>query len=65
MPPGSATALTDLGIDLPSCRDDNNAFAGTLGLPGVVPITVVFRGSEKLGSFPGLHYNDLATAIGK
>ena len=62
-----AQLLTDLGIDLPSYQDDNNAFAGTLGLPSVVPITVVFRGSEKLGVIPRAftHYNELATAIGK
>ena len=62
-----AQLLTDLGIDLPSYQDDTNAFAGKLGLPSVVPITVVFRGSEKLGVIPRAftHYNDLATAIGE
>lgn len=44
-----AALLNDLGIDLPSYQDNENAFAGQLGLPGVVPVTVVFRGEEKVG----------------
>ena len=62
-----AQLLTDLGIDLPSYQDNTNAFAAAFGLPSVVPITVVFRGSEKLGVIPQAftHYNDLATAIGE
>ena len=44
-----AALLNDLGIDLPSYQDSDNAFAGALGLPGVVPVTVVFRGEEKAG----------------
>lgn len=44
-----AALLNDLGIDLPSYQDSENAFAGQLGLPGVVPVTVVFRGDEKVG----------------
>ena len=44
-----AALLNDLGVDLPSYQDSDNSFAGTLGLPGVVPVTVVFRGEEKVG----------------
>ena len=44
-----AALLNDLGVDLPSYQDSDNAFAGQLGLPGVVPVTVVFRGEEKVG----------------
>ena len=46
-----AALLEDLGVDLPSFEDDSNVFAGTLGLPPVVPLTVVFRGEEKIGVF--------------
>ena len=44
-----AALLNDLGVELPSYQDSSNAFAGTQGLPGVVPVTVVFRGEEKVG----------------
>lgn len=44
-----AALLNDLGVGLPSYQDDDNSFAGTHGLPGVVPVTVVFRGDEKVG----------------
>lgn len=44
-----AALLNDLGLELPSYQDSENAFAGTLGLPGVVPVTVIFRGEEKVG----------------
>lgn len=44
-----AALLNDLGVELPSYQDSENAFAGTQGLPGVVPVTVVFRGEEKVG----------------
>ncbi|WP_273415608.1 TlpA family protein disulfide reductase [Corynebacterium appendicis] len=44
-----AALLNDLGVNLPSYQDSDNAFAGQLGLPGVVPVTVVFRGEEKVG----------------
>ncbi|APT91751.1 hypothetical protein CPHO_01115 [Corynebacterium phocae] len=36
-----AALLADLGVDMPSYQDSNGTFAGTLGLPGVIPITVV------------------------
>lgn len=45
-----AAFLNDVGVELPSYQDDSNAFAGTLGLPGVVPITVVFRDGQKIGA---------------
>ncbi|MDO4685089.1 MAG: TlpA disulfide reductase family protein [Corynebacterium sp.] len=38
-----AAMLNDLGVDMPSFQDDTGIFAGTLGLPGVVPVTVVLR----------------------
>ncbi|AIJ32671.1 thiol-disulfide isomerase [Corynebacterium imitans] len=45
-----AAFLNDIGVELSSYQDDSNAFAGTLGLPGVVPITVVFRDGQKIGA---------------
>src|SRR5699024_689904 len=36
-----AAFLNDLGVDLPSYQDDSNLFAGTLSLPGVIPITLL------------------------
>ena len=45
-----AAFLNDVGVELSSYQDDSNAFAGTLGLPGVVPITVVFRDGQKVGA---------------
>lgn len=43
-----AAFLQDIGIDLPSYQDDSNKFAGQLGLPGVIPITlVVYKGEVK------------------
>ena len=45
-----AAFLNDIGVELSSYQDDSNAFAGTLGLPGVVPITVVFRDGQKVGA---------------
>lgn len=48
-----AALLDDLGVNLPSYQDDSNLFAGTLGLPSVVPITVVVSASgEVIGTFP-------------
>ena len=38
-----AALLDDLGVDLPSYQDENGTFAGELGLPNVIPITVVVR----------------------
>lgn len=43
-----AAFLNDVGIDLPSFQDPHNSFAGALGLPGVVPVTVILRDGEVL-----------------
>ncbi|AWB84980.1 hypothetical protein C3E79_00930 [Corynebacterium liangguodongii] len=67
-PAGSkgAALLEDLGVGLPSYQDPDNSFAGTLGLPGVVPLTVVLRGDEQLGVFPRVFHSsaELAQAVG-
>lgn len=47
-----AAFLNDLDLSLASYQDDDNLFAGTLGLPNVVPITVVFDDGEQVGMFP-------------
>lgn len=47
-----AALLNELDVDLPSYQDDDNTFAGTLGLPGVIPITVVFVDGEQIDYFP-------------
>src|SRR5699024_2420757 len=48
-----AAMLGDLGVELPSYQDESNLFAGTLGLPAVVPITVVVDpAGELVGTFP-------------
>ncbi|MEJ5928754.1 TlpA disulfide reductase family protein [Corynebacterium sp. H128] len=50
-----AAMLNELGIKIPSYQDDANQFAGTHGLPGVVPITVVISPEgELLQSFPAV-----------
>lgn len=41
-----AELLDDLGITLASFEDESNAFAGALGLPSVVPVTVVMQDGE-------------------
>lgn len=41
-----AALLDDLGLDLPSFQDSDNAFAAALGLPGVVPVTLVVVDGE-------------------
>ncbi|QGU03582.1 TlpA family protein disulfide reductase [Corynebacterium comes] len=51
-PGNGAAMLEELGIDLASYQDVDNTFAGTLGLPGVIPITVVFEGTEQVAMFP-------------
>lgn len=47
-----AAFLNDVGVDLPSYQDSDNSFAGTLGLPGVVPVTAVFVDGEMVEYFP-------------
>ncbi|MFC6147191.1 TlpA family protein disulfide reductase [Corynebacterium nasicanis] len=51
-PGNGAALLAELGISLPSYQDLDNRFAGTLGLPGVIPLTVVFDGEEQIALFP-------------
>lgn len=60
-----AALLEDLGVGLPSYQDSDNRFAGTLGLPGVVPLTVVFRDGEKVATFPKVFSSsaELADAV--
>lgn len=60
-----AAFLTDIGVDLPSYQDGSNAFAGALGLPAVVPITVVFRGERQIATFarPFTDAREIADAV--
>ncbi|MFP7365085.1 TlpA disulfide reductase family protein [Corynebacterium callunae] len=61
-----AALLEDLGVNLPSYQDDSNLFAGTLGLPSVVPITVVVSASgEVIDTFttPFSSLEDLDSAV--
>lgn len=57
--------LNDLGVHLPSYQDSHGAFAGQLGLPGVVPILLVYRGGEQVGVFarPFASASELETAV--
>jgi len=41
-----AAFLNDVGVDLPSFQCPDSSVAGTLGLPGVVPVTVILRDGE-------------------
>ena len=64
--PGNGAAfLNDLDLDLPSYQDDDNTFAGTLGLPGVIPLTLVFQGTEQLALYPQTFAStaDIAAAV--
>lgn len=48
-----AALLNELAISLPSYQDDSNAFAAKLGLPAVVPITVVLTEENNVAAiFP-------------
>ena len=47
-----AAFLNDLDVELPSFQDSDNKFAGELGLPGVVPVTVVLKDGEVREQFP-------------
>ena len=38
-------------MDLPSYQDSDGTFAGTLGLPGVIPITLVVRDGDVVEKF--------------
>lgn len=60
--------LESLESSLPSLQDNHNAFAGTLGLPGVVPITVVFDAQgNMIANFPQpmKSIEELETAVAK
>lgn len=46
-----AALLEELGVGLPSFQDSNNAFAGELGLPRVIPITLVLKDGREVGHF--------------
>ncbi|MEL6051766.1 TlpA disulfide reductase family protein [Corynebacterium rouxii] len=61
-----AALLNDLGVNMPSLQDNHNAFAGALGLPNVVPITVVLNADGSLNSFIPRAFNsyeDLEAAV--
>lgn len=47
-----ATFLSEVGADLPSYQDDSGTFAGQLGLPGVIPVTVVAVDGEMVKMYP-------------
>lgn len=51
-PTNGAALLEDLEVSLPSYQDSDNLFAGTLGLPGVVPITVIVVDGEQVAMYP-------------
>ncbi|MFH0412787.1 TlpA family protein disulfide reductase [Corynebacterium sp. L4756] len=50
-PANGVEMLDSLEVDLPSYQDSDNTFAGTLGLPGVVPITVLAVDGEQVAVF--------------
>ncbi|MCZ9309948.1 TlpA family protein disulfide reductase [Corynebacterium uberis] len=47
-----ADLLTDLGVALPSFQDPDGSFAAALGLPKVVPVTLVVRDGKVLATLP-------------
>lgn len=47
-----ADLLNELGVKMRSYQDDAGKFAGLLGLPPVVPVTVVFAQGAPVGIFP-------------
>ncbi|MGD7002159.1 thioredoxin domain-containing protein [Corynebacterium halotolerans] len=51
-PDNGIALLEDLDVALPSYQDNDNLFAGTLGLPAVVPITLVVVDGEQVAMFP-------------
>ena len=61
-----AALLGDVGVDLPSYQDSENAFAGALGLPAVVPLTLVLRDGHQVGLFPKEFHSleELEEAVG-
>lgn len=61
-----AALLEDVGVDMPSYQDSENAFAGALGLPAVVPLTLVLRDGQQVGLFPKEFHSleELEEAVG-
>lgn len=61
-----AALLGDVGVDVPSYQDGENAFAGALGLPAVVPLTLVLRDGQQVGLFPKEFHSleELEEAVG-
>ena len=49
--PAGADLLNELDSPLPSFEDTSNLFAGTLGLPRVIPITVIVQDGEMVGQY--------------
>lgn len=47
-----AALLNEMGVQMRSYQDERGIFAGQLGLPPVVPVTVVFKGGAQVGTFP-------------
>lgn len=43
--------LEEMGLDFASVQDSDNSFAGTLGLPGVIPITLVVKDGQVVEKF--------------
>lgn len=62
-----AAFLADIGVGLASYQDNDNAFASAHGLPNVVPVTVVFKGEDKVGMLTQAYdsYDELSAAIGE
>lgn len=46
-----AGLLEELDSPLPSFQDSSNLFAGTLGLPRVIPITVIVKDGQMVGQY--------------
>ena len=44
-----AALLNEMGVEMASFQDSHGTFAGHLGLPPVVPVTVVFKGGAQVG----------------
>lgn len=58
--------LESLNVQLPSLADTDNALAPALGLPNVVPITVLFDENGQMEEFfavPFENYEDLESAV--
>ncbi|MBP3089397.1 TlpA family protein disulfide reductase [Corynebacterium sp. sy017] len=55
-----AQLLTDLNVELPSYHDDRGTFAAALGLPSVVPITIVFDERGTMLGYQAKAFTDYA-----